>query len=70
MSDVQLFDVDLEGVENFQDFLEKIKNWKDKINDVMDDYEIGSITLNIAAPPSASITIVKKGTTLLAIPAS
>jgi hypothetical protein len=42
------------------DWVEKIKEWLKKVEEALEDYEVSSATLNIAAPPSASITFSKK----------
>ena len=42
------------------DWVEKIKEWLKEVEEALEDYEFSSATLNIAAPPSASITFSKK----------
>ena len=44
-----------------QDWIEKIKEWIKKLGDELDDYEVSSVTFNVAFPPSASITVTKGG---------
>lgn len=43
-----------------QDWIEKIKEWIKKLGDELDDYEVSSVTFNVAFPPSASITVTKR----------
>jgi hypothetical protein len=44
---------------NVGDWIEAIKEWLKKVEEALEGYEASSATLNIAAPPSASITFTK-----------
>ncbi|NOY99863.1 MAG: hypothetical protein GXP40_11810 [Chloroflexi bacterium] len=65
-----MFEMAFSDVESFEDWIKKVQDWIAKAEGQMEDFEVSSITLNIAVPPSASITIARKGATILALPAS
>lgn len=52
------------------EWIKKIIEWMEKAGKKMGEFEVNSVTLNIAAPPSASITFAKAKGGTKAIPAS
>lgn len=43
-----------------KDWLDKVKEWIREVEKTLEDYEVSSGTLNLAIPPSATITVSKK----------
>lgn len=53
-----------------EDWLDKIKQWIQKVGEELGEFEVDSISITIAAPPSATITYTKPRAGIDAIPAS
>ena len=45
---------------NTKDWLDKVKEWIREVEKTLEGYEVSSCSLNLAIPPSATITVSKK----------